>query len=224
MTHTEKVHVMLGSAAALAGALALWEVYRPNSRARLCWPVLAFLIGLFLFIPVEARSRTYQDLGWWEVLLSAVPEHPTTWIRDWFYYLPQRHVIQHKIGALCIMAIGLIEFRRAQGGLPGRAAGLALPALLLGTGIAFGVHGGTAAHLSHSVEQIHHQVLGVAFAAAAATLSLSRTGRLRAHFWKGLWAALVLAVGLDIAVLYRLRPTENDKEIHHHESAGPGMR
>lgn len=224
MTHTEKVHVILGSAAALAGTLALWQIYRPNSRARLYWPVLAFLIGFFLFVPVEARSRTYQEVGWWGVLLSAVPEHPTTWLRDWLFYLPQRHVIQHKIGALCIMAIGVIEFRRGQGGLCGQTLGLALPALLLGTAIAFGVHGGTALHLTHPVEQIHHRVLGAAFAAAAISLAMSRIGRLRAHFWKGLWAALVLAVGLDIAVFYRLRPTERNKEIYHHESAGPGMR
>lgn len=224
MTHTEKVHVILGSVAAAAGALALWQVYRPTYRARFAWPVLAFLIGFFLFIPVEAQSRTYQELGWWDVLRSAVPEHPATWMRDWLHYLPQRHVIQHKIGSLCVMAIGAIEFRRAQGGLPGRAWGLALPALLVGTAIAFGLHGGTAVHLTHRVEQAHHQVLGVALAAAGITLALSRTGLLRARFWEGLWAALVLAVGLDIAVFYRIRPAEQGKEVYHHESAGPGMR
>jgi hypothetical protein len=224
MTHTEKVHVILGSVSAVAGALALWGVYRPANRARFLWPVLAFRIGFFLFIPVEAQSRTYQELGWWDVLRSAVPEHPATWLRDWFHYLPQHHVIQHKIGALCVMAIGAIELRRVQSGLPGRAWGLALPALLLGTAIAFGLHGGTAAHLTHRVEQVHHHVLGVALAAAGITLALFRTGRLRARFWEGLWAALVLAVGLDIAVFYRIRPSAWGKEVYHHESAGPGMR
>lgn len=224
MTHTEKIHVIFGSIAMVTGALALWSIYRPTSRSSLLWPILAFLIGFFLFIPVEAQSRTYQEIGWWEALVSAMPEHPATWGRDWFHYLPQRHVIQHKVGALCIMVIGVIEFSRALGRLTGHSWGLALPALLLGTAISFGLHGGTAAHLSHRAEQIHHQLLGLAFAAGGTTLALARTGRLRARLWEGVWAALVLVVGLDIAVWYRLPSNEHGTEVRRHESSGSGLR
>lgn len=224
MTHTEKVHVIFGIVAAVVGLLALWETYRPTSAARLVWPVLTFLIGLCLFIPVEAQTRTYREVGWWETLLSVVPQHPLTWVRDWLRYLPQRHVIQHKLGALCIMGVGLIELFRARGRLAGPAGRWALPALLLGTGIAFGVHGGTAAHLSHRTEQLHHHVLGVALTMAAASLALVRTGRVRGRGWEGAWAGLVLAVGLDIALFYRLTSAERITEVYHHESADPGMR
>jgi hypothetical protein len=224
MTHTEHVHVLFGILAALVGALALWATYRPASAARLVWPVLTFLIGLCLFIPVEAQTRTYLAVGWWDTLRSVVPQHPLTWVRDWLRYLPERHVVQHKLGALCIMGVGLIELLRARGRLPGAACRWALPALLLGTGVAFGVHGGTAAHLSHRTEQVHHHVLGVALTVAATSLVLVRTGRVRGRAWEGVWAGLVLAVGLDIAIFYRLTPSERITEVHHHESADPGMR
>jgi hypothetical protein len=214
---------MFGIVAALVGALALWGTYRPVSLARLTWPVLTFLIGFCLFVPVEAQSRTYQVTGWWDTFVSVVPQHPLTWVRDWLHYLTQRHVIQHKVGALCIMAVGVIEHLRARGRLAGLGWQLALPALMFGTAIAFGVHGGTAAHLSHRTEQIHHHVLGVALVVAAVSLALARTGMLRARAWEGVWAVLVLVVGLDIALFYRLTSTERT-EVHHHESSDPGMR
>jgi hypothetical protein len=67
--------------------------------------------------------------------------------------------------------------------------------------------------------------MGVAFAIAAATLLLVRTGRLRSPFWQGLWAILVTVVGLEIALFYRLTPTERTTtEEHHHASVDPGMR
>jgi uncharacterized membrane protein len=224
MTHTEKIHVIFGILAAITGALALWSVYRPASRLRLVWPIIAFLIGLFLFIPVEAQTRTYQEVGWWDAFLSVVPQHPARWASDWFHFLPQRHVVQHKVGSLLMMSIGVIEFRRAQGRLSGKTWGLALPVVLLGIAIAFGIHGGTAAHLSHRTEQVHHHLLGVAFAVAAIALALVRTGRVSGRPWDGFWAALILAVGIDIAIFYRLTPAERGPEAHHHESAGPGMR
>ena len=224
MTHTEKVHVVLGILAALTGGLALWRVVRPESRAGLAWPVLAFLIGFCLFIPVESQSRTYQVVGWPDVLSSAMPEHPATWLRDWFHYLPQRHVIQHKIGALFMMAIGVIESLRAGGRLSSSAWGLMLPSLLLGVALSFGVHGGTAVHLSHTTEQVNHHLLGVAFAIGAVTLALARTGRVHGRLWEGTWAALVLLIGLTLAVSYRLTPAERSTEVHHHASTSPGLR
>jgi hypothetical protein len=225
MTHTEKVHVLLGLAGAVAGALAVWSTWRPESRARLVWPALAFLIGFFLFIPVEAQSRTYQDVGWWDTLVSAVPEHPGDWLRDWFRYLPQWHVVQHKVGSCFMMLVGVIEFRRARGRLTGPAWGWALPLLLSGIAIAFGVHGGTTEHLSHRTEQIHHRIFGLAFAVAAVSLVLVRTGRLHGRWWEGLWAILVLVVGLDIAFFYRLTPAERGMpEEHRHAGADTGMR
>jgi hypothetical protein len=224
MTHTEKVHVLFGLVAVLTGGLALVGTYRPNGYARKAWPVLAFLIGLCLFIPVEAQTRTYQVTGWWETFRSVIPQSPATWVTDWVRYLPQRHVIQHKIGAVAIMAVGLVEWLRARGRLMGAPVRWALPALLIAIALAFGVHGGTAVHLSHRSEQIHHLVLGVAFAAGGVSLALVRAGLLRARPWDALWALLVLGLGLDIALFYRLSPLERVTGVHHHESADTRLR
>jgi hypothetical protein len=225
MTHTEKVHVIFGLVGALTGFLALWSSYHPESRARFLWPILAFLIGLFLFIPVEAQTRTYQDMGWWETLRSVVPQHPATWVSDWFRYLTHWHVVQHKVGSFLMMVAGGVELGRARGRLTAPEWAWIFPALLMGIAIAFGLHGGSAEHLPYQTEQLHHQVLGVAFAVAAVSLLLVRTGRLRGPAWQGLWAILVMAVGLDIAFFYRLTPVERGTmEGHHHASADPGMR
>lgn len=224
MTHTERVHVLFGLVAAVVGGLALRGCYRPAGWARLAWPVLAFLIGVCLFIPVEAQSRTYQPTGWWETLVSVVPQHPRTWAGDWLRYLPQRHVVQHKLGALGIMAVGGVEWLRARGRLAGSAGRWALPALLLAVAIAFGVHGGSPAHLSHPSELLHHHILGLALAAGAVSAALVRAGLLPARPYEAVWPALVLIVGLDVALFYRLSPTERMAGGHHHESADPGMR
>jgi hypothetical protein len=220
MTQTEWVHVLFGMGIALIGALALWGLYRPHSPARQAWPVLAFLIGFFLFIPVEAGTRTYDHSTWWETLWRWVPEHPATWAADWLDKARQPHAMQHKIGATFAMVAGVVEFLRARGRLAGRAWGFVFPALVIGVAIAFGVHGGTAAHLSHRSELVHHQLMGVLFAVAGVSLALVRAGRLTAPAWKGLWAALVLLVGLDITFLYRIPPEDLEKGGHHHESAG----
>src|SRR5512147_1808344 len=115
MTHTEKVHVIFGLVGAVIGLLGLWSSYHPDSRARFGWPILASLVGLFLFIPVEAQTRTYQELGWGETLRSFVQEHPATWVHDWFHYLPHWHVVQHKVGSFLMMVAGVVEFRRSGG-------------------------------------------------------------------------------------------------------------
>ncbi|HEU5171706.1 MAG TPA: hypothetical protein VFU46_14255 [Gemmatimonadales bacterium] len=225
MTHTEKVHVIFGCAAAVTGALAVRHAYRPESRTRFVWPVIGFLIGFFLFVPVEAQSRTYEEVGWWETLASAVPQDPAGWVADWFARLDHRHVIQHKIAGFLIMAAGAIEWLRAQGRLAGKPWGQLLPLLLIGIGLAFGVHGGTRQHLPHYVEQLHHWLFGVGFVLAGVALALWQHGLVRAPTFRGLWAALVLIVGLDIAFFYRLDPGELRRaEGHHHEGAGPGLR
>lgn len=220
MTQTEKVHIIFGFGVALVGALALWSTYRPGSRARLVWPVLAFLIGFFLFIPVEAGTRTYDQATWWETLWRWVPEHPGAWLTEWLDKARQPHAMQHKFGSAFAMLAGIVELQRARGRLAGRAWGFVFPALLIGVAIAFGVHGGTAEHLSHRSEVVHHQLMGVLFAAAGLSLAMVRAGWLTRPAWKGLWAALVLLVGLDITFLYRIPPEDLEKGGHHHEGAG----
>jgi hypothetical protein len=223
MTHTEKVHVIFGLLAAVTGALAWWSVYRPTSPARLIWPVLAFLIGFFLFIPVEAQTRTYTEVGWWQTLLSAVPDNATYWVQNWFRYLKQWHVVQHKIGGLLIMVAAWIEYQRARD-VRTRHGALLFPLLLLGIAAAFGIHGGSSAHLPSRTEQIQHWLMGGGFAAAAIALALVRVGWLAGRAWQSLWAVFVLAMGLELTSFYRLSPADFVEKEHHHEGVGSGLR
>jgi hypothetical protein len=134
-------------------------------------------------------------------------------------------VVQHKIGSFCMMVVGVIEFWRARGRLVAPAWGWSLPLLLAGIATSFGLHGGTVEHLSHRTEQIHHRIFGLAFAIGAISLGLVRSGRLQGRWWQGLWAMLVVAVGLDIAMFYRLTPAERGMpEEHRHAGADTGMR
>jgi hypothetical protein len=224
MTYTEKIHVVFGVMTSLTGALALWGTIRPSSPGAWLWPIVAFVMGLGLFIPVEAQSRSYQDVGWVDAIFSFVPAHPASWWRDWLHYIPYRHAVQHKLAALLTMAIGVIEFARARGRLAGLYWGLALPTLIFAVAVALGVHGGTGGHLMHHSEQLQHQLLGVAFTIGAVTLALVRTGRLRNPLWEGVWSGIVLLVGLNLTFAYRLTPAERGMEARHHESSGPGMR
>jgi hypothetical protein len=224
MTYTEEIHTFYAVLVALAGAFALWDSVRPSGVAALLWPWFVFLTGFFLFIPVEAHSRTYEAVGWWEALRSVVPEHPATWVRDWLHFMPYRHAIQHKVAAVCMMALGVIEFARGRGRLPGLAWAMVTPVMTLGVAVSLGLHGGSGGHLLYQSEQSNHHVLGLGLVAGAVSMALVRTGRLAPRPWASLWPALVLSMGLFLGFSYRLTPADMGTEGHHHESTGPGMR
>lgn len=223
MIHTEKVHVMFGLLAAVGGACGLRAVFRAGSPTRLVWPALAVLVGVFLFIPVEGHTLTYQQVGWWDTIVSAIPTDRANWIPNWIATLSVRHVLQHKIGGLCIIVMGVVEYQRGRERLMAQGWGMVLPVMLIGAGLAFGIHGGSAEHLPSRGEQVHHWLFGAAFVAAGSSLGLARSGVLRGRMWHGLWALLVLLVGLQIALLYRVAPPTETEE-HQHESTGPGQR
>ena len=222
MVHTEKVHMMFGILAAMGGAGALWATMRPSSWLRYAWPLVALLVGVFLFIPVEGHTLTYTTTGWWETIASAIPVDRKGWVANWASSLSVIHVLQHKLGAACIIAMATIELARAGGRLQARPWSLALPVLLAGCGLAFGIHGGSDDHLPTQAERIHHWLFGAAFVAGGVSLALARLRVLRHRAWQGAWAACVLLVGLDIALFYRLDRIPPPTEGHSH--AGPRPR
>jgi len=224
MTHTEYVHVFFGFAVAIAGALAFWSGLHPASRLRFVWPIMIFLIGLCLFIPVEAQTRTYQIVPWWQAALSVVPQHPSRWLHDWIVPLSQIHVIQHKLAGLLTMVIGVVEWRRARGAHLAAVWRWLLPGLMITVGLLFGIHGGNMHHLPHRVEQVHHHILGAALGVSGLLLLGYETGTLRARAWGLAWTVLLMLVGLDIGLFYRLDPTDRGMGAMQHEGTGTGMR
>jgi hypothetical protein len=204
VTHTELVHSYFGAGVAGMGILAAAAIRRPGGAAHQAWPVLSVLIGLCLFLPVEAHTRTYQQVGWLATLESVVPQHAGTWLRDWWATVQSVHAVQHKLGGLLAIAAGVVEFGVARGRLQKPMWGRLLPWFSIALGLAFGVHGGTAAHLPSRTEQMHHWILGAAFVIGGAILALSDAGVLTGARWRYAWPLLVTLAGLDLALFYRL--------------------
>ncbi|HEX6105996.1 MAG TPA: hypothetical protein VFZ26_10450 [Gemmatimonadales bacterium] len=220
MTHTERVHVLFGAGLALLGLLAILAERRQNRLAATGWPILAFLIGLLLFIPVEAQTRTYTQVGWIELLRTIAPDRPATWIEDWLDKARAGHVVQHKIGGLVAMIAGLVELGLARGWLTSVGWRHVLPAALVTVGLAFGIHGGTSHHLPFRLEQSHHHLLGTGLVVAGVTLALSRAGVLRRRAWAMVWPVLALLAGLNLALFYRL-PADSAPHAGHGPAAPP---
>lgn len=206
MTHTERVHVLFGAGLVLMALLAIRAERHPQGAAATAWPVLAFLIGFLLFIPVEAQTRTYATLGWIDVLRTLVPDDPAHWLRDWLTRAGATHALQHKVGALGAMLAGVTELGRARGRLRHHRWRYALPACLLAVAVSFGVHGGNTDHLPFAMEQRQHHVLGAGFALGGLTLGLHRTGMLRHRGWALVWPVLALVAGIGLVFFYRLPP------------------
>lgn len=223
MTHTEKVHVIFGMLAAITGALALWHAHRSRSRVGQLWPVFALIIGLCLFVPVEAQTRTYLEVSWWGTVFSVVPDSPQYWLDNWFAKLSSWHVVQHKAGGLMIIIVGVVEWLGIRGRLAKSGWRYVLPILLVAIGVAFGVHGGGPEHLPFRTEQLQHQVFGVGFALAGVVQGMVVAGRLGGG-WRAAWATLVLLVGFNITFLYRIEPEGLQTGGHHHASVDSRLR
>ncbi len=200
MTHTEYTHIFFGFFTAFTGAVALYSIRHPTSGARFVWPVLIFLLGLFLFIPTETQERTYSPVGPWETFLSAFPTSLDVWLES----LKKFHVIQHKAGGFMAMMLGTIEFGRAKGWLTKPMWQRWFPPLAVGVGLSLAIHGGSQAHLPHAAEQAHHWILGLSFAGGGLALGLAQAGVLRQPMWRWLWALLMFIAGLNMALFYRV--------------------
>jgi hypothetical protein len=212
---------MFGAGLALMALLAMRAERRPGGIASTCWPILAFLIGLLLFIPVESQTRTYTALGWTAVLRTLIPDDPAHWVRDWLDMARAIHVIQHKVGSAAAMLAGAVELGRARGWLRGAGWRHVLPVCLVAVSVAFGIHGGDAHHLPFHMEQSQHHLMGVGFGLAGVSVGLHRVGVLRHRGWALTWPVLALLAGLAIALFYRLPSGAAGHLMHAPASAVP---
>jgi hypothetical protein len=214
MTHTERVHVLFGAGLVLMALLAIQAERRPGGMAAAAWPGLAVVIGLLLFVPVEAQTRTYAVLGWMDVLRTLVPDRPAHWLGDWLVTAHATHALQHKVGAAAAMLAGGVELGRARGALPHPGWRHVLPACLLVVAASFGLHGGTSHHLPFAMEQRQHHVMGVSFAAGGLSVGLHRAGILPQRGWALVWPVLALLAGVGLVLFYRLPPDAAGHPMH----------
>ncbi len=203
MTHTEKVHIYFGLGLCLIGLFALVAIRFPNSRARSVWPVLVFVVGFLLFIPVEAQTRTYQAVGWWETFLSWIPDDVNYWLTNWLAKAREMHVLQHKVAGVFAMMVGVIELGVVRGWAVARWR-VAVPWLTILVGLSLGVHGGNSHHLPTVQEQAHHWILGIGFVTAGLVQLLQQRGVLSQPGWRYAWPLVMLLTGADLALFYRL--------------------
>ena len=215
MTHTERVHVLFGAGVILMALLAIEAERRRGGWAAAAWPGLAFLIGLVLFVPVEAQTRTYAVLGWTDVLRTLAPDRPGQWLSDWLAVtIRSPHVIQHKIGGAAAMLAGGVEVGRARGALRRPGWRYVLPACLLVVAASLGLHGGTSHHLPFAVEQREHHVMSVGFALGGLSAGLHRAGILPHWGWALVWPVLALLAGVALVLFYRLPPGAAGHQMH----------
>src|SRR5260370_2842576 len=122
------------------GALAWWSQWRPDSAARLIWPSLCFMIGLFVFVPVDVGTGQYRPAGAWETFVSVVPDSAAYWVQRWVRPLGQLHVVQHKLSGLLAMVLGVIEYGRASGRLTRPVLRQVLPGVSIAARLALSIH------------------------------------------------------------------------------------
>ena len=214
MTHTEWVHVLFGIGLVLMALLAIRAEYRPGGMADTAWPSLAILIGLLLFVPVEAHTRTYMVLGWMDVLRTLVPDRPSHWLGDWLVAVRPGFVVQHTIGGAVAMLLGSVELCRARGILTDPRWRYVLPVALLVAAVSFGLHGGTSHHLPFATEQRQHHVMGAGFALGGLSAYLHRAGMLPHRRWALVWPVLALVAGISLVLFYRLPPGAAGHPMH----------
>ncbi|HEY9507008.1 MAG TPA: hypothetical protein VIQ27_13625 [Gemmatimonadales bacterium] len=223
MTHTERVHVLFGAGLILMALLAIAADRRPGGIASAAWAGLAFVIGLLLFVPVEANTRTYTLLGWMDVLRTVVPDHPAHWVGDWFVKARATHVLQHKIAGVAAMLAASVELVRARGALSHPRWRYVLPACLLTVAASLGLHGGTSHHLPFAMEQREHHVMGTGFALGGLSLGLHRAGILPHRRWALVWPVLALLAGIGLVLFYRLPPGAAGHPTHSALPAHPAL-
>jgi len=183
-------HHLAGFFVVLAGLFILAEADIRNRwpSVRYAWPLCFILSGLFVLI--------WSDTELW-------PFGPQSW-----YYGLSHHleVVQHKIFAVLLLALGLLELQRARGIVRARWSGWIFPLLTVaGSSLLFfhdhraGMHG---PHHSAVMQRIQAQHFSFSMAGFGIGLSkgLAETRLRWQPFFERLFPALLIALGALLMV------------------------
>lgn len=179
-------HRVAGGFVFFAGIFILFEERLRNrwAVAGYAWPVCFLASGLFVFV--------FSDTELW-------PFGPKNW---WTGVFGNTEVLQHKLFATLLLAVGVVELRRAAGMLRAAWSAWVFPALAFAGSflLLFHVHGGNmqAPDAMNSME--HIQMQHISYAATGAGIALSKglsdmPIRGRGAF-RTLWALMMLALGV----------------------------
>ena len=148
------------------------------------WPCCFLATGLFLLI--------YSDAEVW-------PRGPQS---PWYAMVHNLEALQHKLFAVILLVIGLVELQRVRERLKAAWAGWLFPALALAGSILilFHAHGGDMS-APHAMETMRHiQTQHTRFAAVgvgiAVTSGLAETEQKWRHVFRVAWPALLAVLGI----------------------------
>jgi len=184
-------HHLAGFFVVLAGIFILFESRLGNRwpSVRYAWPLCFLLSGIFVLI--------FSDTELW-------PFGPKSW---WIGVTGNREVLQHKTFAFILLALGIIELRRATGSLRAAWSAWVFPALAVAgsTMLLFhahdaGMHGSDAMTTMHRIQMQHFSYAAIG-TGIGITKGLSDTSIPISWIFRYLWPLLMIGLGA-ILMLY----------------------
>jgi putative copper resistance protein D len=183
-------HHLAGLFVVLAGVFILFEERLKNRWpiVRYAWPLCFLLSGIFVLI--------FSDTELW-------PFGPKNW---WIGITGNLEVLQHKIFAVILLGLGVIEIRRVRGTLRAAWSAWVFPVLasagsvLLLFHVHGSMHGPDAMGTMHRI-QMEHFSYAATGAGIALTNGLSNTPFSGRRFFRTLWPLLMIALGI-LLMLY----------------------
>ena len=178
--HVAGALVVLIGLAELAGALR----WRGAKWTPLLLPAAMTIGGLFLLI--------WSDHEAWPIGRLSLAQT---------FFGGDHEILQHKIYALLLLGLGLIEWRRRYGGLQHRAWRIPLPTLAVVGGLMLFLHSHGDHPSAHKIA-LHHAAMGtLSLLAGSCKLVSARESSVAGHSvsrWDLAWAGLVLAIGVQL--------------------------
>jgi copper resistance protein D len=183
-------HHLAGFFVFLAGIFILLEEPLKNRWpvVRYAWPLCFLLSGLFVFVFSDTELWPFGPKNWWIGVFGNV------------------EVLQHKIFALLLLAVGVIEMRRAAGTLRALWSAWVFPVLAFAGSVLllFHVHGGNMSAPGAMDTMEHIKMQHFSYAAAGAGIAvfkgLSDTPFRARKLFRVLWPLAMLVLGVLLMV------------------------
>jgi len=175
---SELNHQIAGVFVFLAGGFALIAASGSQrfSWAQFSWPLLFFLMGLFLFVRHDPESWPWGPLP----LLEAIQD-------------PQ--VLQHTLFTFIVLGIGMVEWLRCRGTLANPAWGLIFPVLAVSAAAMLFLHKHGEGPTADKI-YLHHVIMAIAGILAMVAKVLDDAKLLKANVGGYAWSALMMFIGV----------------------------
>jgi hypothetical protein len=185
-------HHLAGFLVALGAVFMFFQdrLTKRRPAVKFVWPVCFLLLGVFVLVWSDSELWPLGSQPWLDTMASD-PE-----------------VFQHKIFAVLLLALGVIEWQRARGALTAAWSAWVFPALAIGGSVLllFHQHGGGMHGPDHMERMARIQSEHLSYSLAGIGLALTRSlSEIRTH-WQTVfsrsWPVLMLVLGI-LLTFYR---------------------